>query len=63
MGVSYCPDSELAISDILKVLDSNMYIPEKRLYLDAIDKLFYLGYYEKECKNGEKVSLFKRVKK
>lgn len=55
--------NECAISDILTVLRStSMYVPEKKLFINAIDKLYNLGYYERECNNGEKVSLFRGLK-
>lgn len=36
-----------AIKDIFKVLNSNgLYTGEKKLYINAIDELYNLGYYK-----------------
>lgn len=59
------PDKEqqAAINDILSVIgDSKMYVPEKKLYINAIDKLYHLGYYYKEDNHSEKVSLYWRFR-
>lgn len=51
--------SDYAISDILYVLrDNKMYINEKKMWLNAIDLLNYLGYYKASVNDNEKVSLF-----
>lgn len=53
-------DNEPVIHDVLYVLrDKKMYIPEKRMWLQAIDFLQQLGYYRSRCNDGEKASLFK----
>lgn len=52
---------ESAISDMLYVeRDSKMYLPEKKYYINLIDKLFNLGYYCNKNNDGEKASLFWR---
>lgn len=54
-------DAKLAINDILCVLgDKNMYVNEKKLFLEAIDKLYFLGYYEYGSKHKENTSLYRR---
>lgn len=58
------PDKEqqAAINDILCFLgDRKMYVNEKKLYINSIDKLYSLGYYYKEDNQGEKVSLYRKV--
>lgn len=52
---------ECAISDMLYVeRDSKMYLPEKKYYINLIDKLYGLGYYNNKNNDGEKASLFWR---
>lgn len=57
-------ENQLAVNDILSVFgDKKMYIQEKKLYINAIDKLFHLGYYKSGYNTqGEKVSLYSRFR-
>lgn len=55
------PDAKCAINDILCVLgDKKMYVNEKKLFIESIDKLYWLGYYEYGIKHKENTSLYRR---
>lgn len=55
------PDAKCAINDILCILgDKKMYVNEKKLMLEAIDKLYWLGYYEFGCNHNGNTSLYRR---
>lgn len=52
-------EEQACVHDLLYVArDTKMYIPEKRFYIELIDKLYYLGYYKNKNNDGEKASLF-----
>lgn len=55
---------ESAISDMLYVeRNPKMYLPEKKYYINLIDKLYGLGYYHNKKNDSEKASLFWRQTK
>lgn len=52
--------NDMAISDILYVVrDNKMWLNEKKFYINTIDLLHKLGYYQSSNNDSEKVSLFK----
>lgn len=57
----YHEAKKCAINDILCVLgDKKMYINQKKLFIEAIDKLYRLDYYEYGINHNGNTSLYRR---
>lgn len=55
------PSAKCAINDILCVLgDKKMYINQKKLFIESIDKMYWLGYYDYGINHNENTSLYRR---